>query len=212
MKGRKIESRESEKTVIGGLLLDSSQFLKVHEKIAPEDFSREIFGTIFYTMSILHDKRKTFDIAMIVDEMGENKSCELKNSLESLLLNLANECPSVANICAHADIIREKSVQRQLLQVATEIAHEASNPKTANIKELLDKAEAKVMQLADDYEVKVCPYQVRLAAFLREFAEEVVTVDLTEEYLRESIVEVNKAFVATLAHVEEHPHSESDDE
>jgi replicative DNA helicase len=203
MKGRKIESIESEKAVIGGLLLDSSQFLKVHEKIAPEDFSREIFGTIFYTMSILHDKRKTFDIAMIVDEMGENKSCELKNSLESLLLNLANECPSVANICAHADIIREKSVQRQLLQVATEIAHEAKKPGNKAIAKILDDAESKVKDL---YSPAFCTEQVRLASLFRELAEEIDSSnphEFCESYLQFTLIEVNKALVDTIRHIED---------
>ena len=208
MKGRKFESKESEKTVIGGLLLDNSQFLKIQEKIAPEDFSRDIFGEIFYTIINLYEKRKAFDIPMIIDEMGVDKSCELKNSLESLLLNLANECPSVANLSAHADIIREKSVQRQLVAIATEIAQEASVPQKANIRELLDKAESRVRKIADACDVNICPHHIHLISFLREFAEEVANTELTESYLRECIVEVNKAFVSTLEYVEENTQRE----
>ena len=101
------------------------------------------------------------------------------------------------------DIVREKSVQRQLIGVATEIAQSALKPGNKDFKEILDEAEAKVMSIADDQDVEVCPAHLRLTHFLRELAEEVASTDLDEDYLREIIVEVNKAFICTLEHYEE---------
>jgi len=204
LKIRRPVSIESEKTVLGALLLDCTLFEKISEQLCCNDFSSVVHGSIFETMGSLFSKRKVFDIPMILDVMSHQPAdnLELHQSLESLLLSLANECPSVANIKAHADIIREKSVQRQLITVAKEIAVGAMNPKNG-MKEILDDAERKVMLLADSYDVDICPAQTHLVYFLRELAEEVATSDLTVEYLSQCIVETSKAFVSTMEHISE---------
>lgn len=68
---------------------------------------------------------------------------------EAYLFELANNTPSVANVTAYADIVREKSVQRQLISVATEIADSAYNPAGREVPELLDFAETKVFAIGE---------------------------------------------------------------
>ena len=55
----------------------------------------------------------------------------------------------MANVSAYADIVREKSVQRQLIAVAGEIADSAYNPDGREVPELLDIAETKVFAIAE---------------------------------------------------------------
>jgi replicative DNA helicase len=191
-------AHESECTVIGAMILDCQLFPIVKEHLCKNDFYYSKHKRIFHVMGELWNKHNKFDAAMIVDQIDYLKD----GVLEEEVYGLANDCPSLKNVRSHVDIIREKSVQRQLIQVATEIAEEASNPKTANIKEILDRAEESVMNLSEAYGVNICPYQHRLACYLREFAEEIANTDLTEDYLHECIVEVNKAFISTLEHVE----------
>jgi replicative DNA helicase len=197
---------ESEKTVLGGLLLDSSKFEEITSQLCPNDFSLDIHGLIFETMQTIYAKRKVFDIPMILDEMvsKENDFQHLDQSLEFLLLELSNECPSVANIKSHADIIREKSVQRQLIKVANEISKEVSDSEVVNIKELLDDTERKVIKIAKDNDLSIYRYKACLVSFLRDLAEVVTHAELTENYLRDCIVEVNRAFFVTLDKVEGH--------
>lgn len=68
---------------------------------------------------------------------------------ETYLFELSNNTPSVANVAAYADIVREKSVQRQLISVANEIAKSAFHPEGREISELLDFAETKVFAIAE---------------------------------------------------------------
>ena len=191
---------ESEKAVLGGLLLDPSLCGQITKQLCPLDFDLSFHQEIFESIRELLTKHNRFDIPMIIDDLS------ISGDHQKYLYELANECASTKNIKAHADIVREKSVQRQLLKVAHEIAEEAKNPGTSKVKDILDKAESSVMKLANAYDV--CPFQVNLTSFLREFAEEVASSELTESYLRECIVEVNKALVATLEHVEENAHKE----
>ena len=62
---------------------------------------------------------------------------------------LANETPSAANIRSYADIVREHSVVRQLISVGTEIADSGYRPEGRTSIELLDEAERKVFEIAE---------------------------------------------------------------
>ena len=108
---------ESEKTVLGALLLDGPLYNIVKTMLCPMDFSDPYRQEIYAAITDLFKKHGCFDMAMLVDEMP---------AMQELLYQLANECVSTANVKAHAEIIREKSVQRQLAGVAKEIAEAAA--------------------------------------------------------------------------------------
>src|SRR5690606_27250401 len=62
---------------------------------------------------------------------------------------LARDTPSAANISAYADIVRERSVLRQLIQAGTEIATTGFNPEGRDSADLLDNAERLIFQIAE---------------------------------------------------------------
>jgi replicative DNA helicase len=103
---------ECEKTLLGGLLLDSSKFEIVKEMLCINDFYFPDHQNIFKAICEVQHKRGSFDIAMVANEGELNIE---------YLYKLAMECPSTANLKAHAEIIREKSVQRMLIQCAKDI-------------------------------------------------------------------------------------------
>ena len=57
--------------------------------------------------------------------------------------------PTAANIRHYADIVRERSILRQLAATAGEIADSAYNPLGRDAKRVLDEAEAKVLHIAE---------------------------------------------------------------
>jgi replicative DNA helicase len=65
------------------------------------------------------------------------------------LIELARNTPSAANIKTYADIVRQRSVLRQLITIAHEIAETAHHPQGREITELLDEAERKVFKIAN---------------------------------------------------------------
>ena len=67
----------------------------------------------------------------------------------SYVIELANSTPSAANITAYADIVREKSVLRQLIDAGTEITGDAFQPEGRSSQELLETAEQKVFHIAE---------------------------------------------------------------
>ena len=68
---------------------------------------------------------------------------------EVFLFELAKNTPSVVNIIAYADIVRERSVLRQLIGVAHDIVDDAFHTEGRESQEILDIAEQKVFAIAE---------------------------------------------------------------
>lgn len=68
---------------------------------------------------------------------------------EAYLFGLANNTPSAANIDAYADIVREQSVLRQLIAAGTDMVDLALNTQGQSSKTLLDEAERRVFDIAE---------------------------------------------------------------
>jgi replicative DNA helicase len=65
------------------------------------------------------------------------------------LAGLARDTPTAANIRAYADIVRERSVLRQLIRVSGEIAATAYESEGRAASELVDEAERRVFEIAE---------------------------------------------------------------
>ena len=65
------------------------------------------------------------------------------------IAQLASNTPSAANVKAYAEIVRERSILRQLIDVGAEITSGAFSLEGRNSRELLEEAERKVFAIAD---------------------------------------------------------------
>lgn len=141
-------SLEAEQSVLGGLMLDNETWYDVSDRVAEEDFLRRDHRLIFRAIRSLAEQQSPFD-AVTLSEWLE-KSGELDNiGGLAYLGSVAKETPSAANIKAYADIVRDRSVLRQLIRVGTDISNSAYQPEGRHTKELLDIAENQVFQIAE---------------------------------------------------------------
>lgn len=141
-------SIEAEQAVIGGLMLDNQTWDKIADRVTEEDFYRQDHRLIFRAISSLADKNSPFDVVTLAEWL------ELRGDLEeagglSYLGTLAKDTPSAANIHAYSDIVRERAILRRLIGVSSEIADSAFNPNGRESREILDDAERKVFQIAE---------------------------------------------------------------
>lgn len=141
-------SVEAEQSIIGGLMLDNQVWDKISSKLCDTDFYRTEHRILFRALSNLAKKNKPFDVITLLDTLKSHNELDDAGG-EAYLFELANNTPSVANVTAYADIVREKSVQRQLISVATDIAESAYNPSGRSVPELLDVAESKVFAIGE---------------------------------------------------------------
>ena len=141
-------SAEAEQSIIGGLMLDNQVWDKISTKVCEDDFYRTEHRILYRAIVELAKKNQPFDVVTLLDTLKSHHSLDDAGG-EGYLFELANNTPSVANVSAYADIVREKSVQRQLISVATDIADAAYNPGSRDVPELLDLAESKVFAIAE---------------------------------------------------------------
>src|SRR3990167_1003717 len=153
-------SAEAEQAILGGLVLDNQVWDKVCSKLCEEYFYRTDHLLLYRAIGTLARKNQPFDVITLLDVL---KSLNQLNDVggESYLFELANNTPSVTNVAAYADIVREKSVQRQLISIAAEIADLAYNPSGREITEVLDIAESKIFAVAAQTGIDLGPTNIQ---------------------------------------------------
>ncbi len=140
-------SNDAEQSVLGGLMLDHRAWDQVADRLSENDFYRTDHRLIFKTMARLVAQTKPIDVLTVSEGLREIN--ELDQIGEVYLFELSNNTPSAANITAYADIVRERSVLRQLITAATDIAESAYHSQGRSIEELLDNAERSVFSIAE---------------------------------------------------------------
>ncbi|HET9033526.1 MAG TPA: replicative DNA helicase [Dokdonella sp.] len=141
-------SIEAEQAVLGGLMLAPDSWEKVADRIGEDDFYRRDHRIIFRAIATLSEKDQPCD-AVTLGEWFEAQGMSDQVGGIAYVIELANSTPSAANIVAYADIVREKSVLRQLIDTGTEIAGDAYQPEGRGSQELLETAEQKVFKIAE---------------------------------------------------------------
>ncbi len=141
-------SVDAEQSVLGGLMLDSRAYDQVADRLRDVDFYRHENRIIFRTIGRLIDQNKPVDVLTVSETLREMHELEQVGG-EVYLFELSNNTPSAANITAYADIVRERSVLRQLILAASDIAENAFNAQGRSIVELLDAAERSVFSISE---------------------------------------------------------------
>jgi replicative DNA helicase len=141
-------SIEAEQSILGGLMLDNSGWDQIADRVTEEDFYRRDHRLIFRAVQRLAADSSPLDVITLSEWLEGQQSLDDAGGL-AYLGALAKNTPSAANIRAYADIVRERSILRQLIRVGTEIVNSAFHPEGQDSKALLDEAEKRVFEIAE---------------------------------------------------------------
>jgi replicative DNA helicase len=144
-------SVEAEQAVLGGLMLsgDSAEaFDKISDLVVEKDFYEKNHRLIFRAISQLVGESQPADVVTIASYLDQHTLLDEAGTI-NYIGALAQETPSAANVKYYAGIVRERSVLRQLIAVGNDIAESAFDSKGHSSKALLDKAEERVLSIAD---------------------------------------------------------------
>ncbi|WP_223883249.1 replicative DNA helicase [Kluyvera sichuanensis] len=144
------QSIEAEQSVLGGLMLENQRWDDVAKIVSEQDFSSRPHRSIFSAMRSLVANQFPIDLITLAEHI-ENEG---EGKLDSLggfayLAELSKNTPSAANIIAYAQIVRERAVIREMIKVANEITEAGYNPEGRTSDELLDLAESRIFQIAE---------------------------------------------------------------
>ena len=143
------QAREAERAVLGGLMLETHRFDTVIQVITEVDFQGKDHQIIFESMAELVNENKPLD-PLTVSEKLDNSNNLNRVGGKNYLIELATSTPSAANLEAYAEIIRQRSISRKLMQANSEITEIINNPQGQNGEELLDHAERLIFALNDE--------------------------------------------------------------
>ena len=141
-------SIEAEQAVLGGLLLDASAWDQVADAVNEGDFYRPDHRLIFEAIGALAGAAKACDVVTVSEQLERTAKLEAVGGV-AYLSSLARDTPTAANVRAYADIVRERSLLRQLIHAGTEIASAVFNNDGETARELVDRAEQKVFEIAE---------------------------------------------------------------
>ena len=141
-------SIEAEQAVLGGLMLAPEAYDRINDKLTANDFYRRDHQLIYRAIAELAEKNRPFD-AVTLGEWFESQGHMDLVAGGAYQVELASTTPSAANIAAYAEIVRDKAVMRQLIEVGTEIVNDAFQPEGKESDEMLAIAEQKVFAIAE---------------------------------------------------------------
>lgn len=120
-------SLEAEQGVLGAMLIDPSLIDTLTEDLSAKDFNWPDNADIFRAIVDLHSRKQGVDFLTVSEMIGT-----LGNGDNALpyVAEIQRGTPSVANAKAYAKIVKERSLDRRLIQVAAtihEIAHSSTD-------------------------------------------------------------------------------------
>ena len=141
------QSIEAEQAVLGGLMLAPDSWDRIADALSDSDFYRRDHQLIYRAISELAEKNRPFDAVTLGEWFESQGKMELVGD-GAYLIELASTTPSAANIAAYAEIVRDKAVLRQLIDVGTGIVNDGFQPDGRDSAEILEEAERQVLAIA----------------------------------------------------------------
>ena len=142
------QSVEAEQAVLGGLMLAPDAYDRIADHLVDGDFYRRDHQLIYRAIRELAEKNRPYD-AVTLGEWFESQGLAEQVAGGAYLVELASTTPSAANIVAYAEIVRDKAVLRQLIEVGTGIVNDGFQPEGRDSSEILASAEQQVFAIAE---------------------------------------------------------------
>lgn len=141
------QSVEAEQAVLGGLMLAPESLGRVADKLSDADFYRRDHQLIYRAICELDRSNQPYD-AVTLGEWFESQGMAEHVEGGAYLIELASTTPSAANIVAYAQIVRDKSTLRQMIEITSAATSCGFNPDGRDTPEILDEVIRSLMSLS----------------------------------------------------------------
>ena len=138
---------EAEEAVLGSILINQETIYGVSELLDIEDFYRKSHRTIFKVMLDLNTTKKDIDIITLTDYLTHISKLEEVGGI-AFITSLANKVPSTANLKHYINIVKEKSMLRNIINIAEHMESMSYDNEQLDTPEvILDKTEQMISRL-----------------------------------------------------------------
>ena len=141
-------SVEAEQSLLGGLLIDNAAWDRLGGVLSDKDFYRPEHALIYKVIQRLVGDNHPADVITVHDAIKSEQGGDLVSV--DYLNSLAQNTPSAANIKGYAEIVRDRSILRRLIEVSDNIVNSAFVPEGRSVRTLLDEAETRILQIGEE--------------------------------------------------------------
>ena len=138
---------EAEQALLGSLIMESTSWEKISDRLQPTDFFDVKNRTIFNEIYELASNEQVVDL-LVLEEALKSKGKLDGIGGRDYLAELTKIVPTHAHITQYADIIKEKSILRELINISTKTINSANQTDLGDVREVLDKAEQDIFNIA----------------------------------------------------------------
>ena len=137
---------EAEEAVLGGILIDNEAIIKVADFLSPSDFYKGSHQKIYEAMLELYEKGQPIDVLTLSSKLKEKNLLEEIGGV-SYLSSLVSLVPTTSHLENYAQIVKEKSILRSLIELSYKMAQECFEEKK-EIRMLLDQFQQEVLSVS----------------------------------------------------------------
>ncbi len=135
---------DAEASILGGIILRNDILLQL-ETLEIDDFYHHQHKVVFEAIRNLEAAAKPIDVVTLENEIAKRGKLEAIGGI-AFLGELALRVPTVDNILAYSEIVKDHSQARKLILASSEIS-EKGYEDGLEIKDYLDDAEAKIFEV-----------------------------------------------------------------
>ena len=139
---------DAEKAVLSAILLDNNAIHSIVTEVSTDSFYHPAHRALYGAMLTLKDRNQPVDLVTLADYLKSNDLLESVGGVV-MLAEIADYEATAANIVHYARIVREKSVKRSLISVASEIVN-LGYDEIQSSDQLLDEAESRIFGLSQE--------------------------------------------------------------
>ncbi len=141
-------SAESERAILGAIILNNGLVNQAIELLKPEDFYVRAHQLVFRAMLSMSERGAEINPILLGEELRRDGALEQVGGI-AVISELTYGLPHFTNIAHYAKMVRGKSMLRQLVKVANKITSEALEEEDEP-EMILDHAEQMIFALADE--------------------------------------------------------------
>jgi replicative DNA helicase len=113
-------SEESERAVLGGVMLDPAALPTISGRLRPEDFYLERHQLLYQAMLDLQEELVAIDLRTLQAKLQQQAKLDAAGGL-AYLTGLDLDLPDIGRIDNYVEIVKERSVRRRLIQASGQI-------------------------------------------------------------------------------------------
>lgn len=144
------QNLEAERAVLGSVMLDSALFNQAAQYINADDFFLDSHRKIFRAFAHISERKSSgaIDLVTITDAISQISSLEEIGG-KAYLASLVDGLPRYSNIENYAEIVKEKSILRQLIHTSNKVANDCYSAED-EVHTILERAQSQVFKIAEE--------------------------------------------------------------